>query len=75
MKRIGEAVRMAQGKLIVRSPDESYPDLGTDVVDENLDEVGSVVSVFGPVERPYLSVLADREQAALLVGSPLYARD
>ena len=75
MKRIGEAVRMAQGKLIVRSPDESYPDLGTDVIDENLDEVGTVVSVFGPVDQPYLAVLADREQAALLVGAPLYARD
>jgi RNA-binding protein len=75
MKRIGETVRLAQGKLILRSPDESYPDLGTDVVDENLDAVGTVVSVFGPVARPYLAVVPDRDQAALLVGSPLYARD
>ena len=74
MRRIGEAVRMAQGKLIVRSPDESYPNLGSAVVDEDLDEVGAVVSVFGPVEQPYLAVLADRDDAALLVGSPLYAR-
>jgi len=75
MKRIGETVRMAQGKLIVRSPDESYPDPGTDVVDEELEAVGTVVSVFGPVEQPYLAVVPDREQAALLVGSPLYARE
>ncbi|WP_436903648.1 Gar1/Naf1 family protein [Halovenus halobia] len=74
MKRIGEAVRMAQGKLIVRSPDDSHPDLGSDVIDEDLNDVGTVVSVFGPVERPYLAVLADRDDAALLVGSPLYAR-
>ncbi|WP_394351728.1 H/ACA ribonucleoprotein complex subunit GAR1 [Halovenus carboxidivorans] len=65
---------MAQGKLIVRSPDESYPDLGTEIVDENLDGVGTVVSVFGPVERPYLAVLADHDRPALLIGSPLYAR-
>jgi RNA-binding protein len=74
MKRIGKTVRMAQGKLIVRSPDESYPDLGASVIDEDLDPVGTVVSVFGPVEQPYLAVVPDREQAALLVGSPLYAR-
>ena len=75
MRRIGEAVRMAQGKLIVRSPDEGHPDLGSDVIDEDLNDVGTVVGVFGPVERPYLAVLADHDQAALLVGSPLYARD
>ena len=74
MKRIGKTVRMAQGKLIVRSPDESYPDLGTSVIDEDLDPVGTVVSVFGPVEQPYLAVVPEREQAALLVGWPLYAR-
>lgn len=74
MKRIGEAVRMAQGKLVVRSPDEHYPDLGSVVVDEDLDDVGTVVSIFGPVDQPYLAVLADRDDAALLVGAPLYAR-
>lgn len=75
MKRIGEAVRMAQGKLVVRSSDESYPGLGSSVVDEDLDDVGTVVSVFGPVDRPYLAVLTDRDDAALLVGSPLYAHE
>lgn len=75
MKRVGEGTRTAQGKLIVRSEDESYPNLGTTVLDENLDEVGTVVSVFGPVERPFLAVIPDGKPIVGLVGSPLYARD
>jgi RNA-binding protein len=75
MRRLGEVARTAQGKLIVRSEDETYPDLGTTVLDENLDAVGTVVSIFGPVERPYLAVVPETQQIALLVGSPLYTRE
>ncbi|MFC7134210.1 MULTISPECIES: H/ACA ribonucleoprotein complex subunit GAR1 [Salinibaculum] len=76
MKRLGEAVRTAQGVLVVRSPDETTPDIGTEVVDESLATVGRVVDVFGPVERPYLAVsLAQDVRPALLVGSPVYTRE
>ena len=73
MKRVGEVVRTAQGLLVVRGSDD-HPDIGTAVVDENLNEVGTVVSVFGPVEKPYLAVSPDVESIASYVGSPLYAR-
>ncbi|PSQ33270.1 H/ACA RNA-protein complex protein Gar1, partial [Halobacteriales archaeon SW_12_69_24] len=56
MRRVGEVVRTAQNLAVVRSPDETCPDIGTGVVDEDLDELGRVVDVFGPVERPYLAV-------------------
>ena len=75
MKRVGEVTRTAQGLLVVRSVDDSYPDLGTTVIDENLDEVGTVVTIFGPVERPYLAVSPDVEPLAPLVGNAVYARD
>ena len=71
------AVGVYQLKTYAKNPFE-VQGVGTRVarrIDEDLDEVGTVVSVFGPVERPYLAVLADRDDAALLVGSPLYARD
>jgi RNA-binding protein len=74
MKRLGEVVRTAQGLAIVRSPDETYPDIGTSVVDEGLDEVGTVVDVFGPVGRPYVAVSSERERIVPLVGKPVYAR-
>ncbi|MBV0900979.1 H/ACA ribonucleoprotein complex subunit GAR1 [Haloarcula salina] len=75
MKRIGTVSRVAQGLAIVRAPDDEYADVGTTVVDEALDTVGSVVDVFGPVDRPYLAVSPDDDvHLPGLVGAVLYAR-
>jgi len=75
MRRVGEVVRVAQNVAVVRVPDESYPDIGTSVVDENLDDLGRVVDVFGPVDRPYLAVSPDDDvHLPALVGAKLYAR-
>ena len=75
MKRIGEVVRIAQNVAVVRAPDADHVDIGTAVVDENLDDLGRVVDVFGPVERPYLAVSPDDDaHLPALIGSPLYAR-
>ncbi|MFC7141693.1 H/ACA ribonucleoprotein complex subunit GAR1 [Halosimplex aquaticum] len=75
MKRVGEVVRIAQHLAIVRAPDDDHVDIGTPVVDENLDHLGRVVDVFGPVDRPYLAVTADDDvHLPALVGTPLYAR-
>jgi RNA-binding protein len=76
MRPAGEVVRVAQGLAVVRSPDESHPEVGASVVDEDLDAVGSVVDVFGPVERPYVAVSpGDDRPLAALVGSRVYERD
>ena len=75
MRRLGDVVRVAQNLAIVRCPDDDYPDIGTEAVDEQLQSVGRVVDVFGPVERPYLAVSpAGGTQLATLVGAKLYAR-
>lgn len=75
MKRVGRVVRTAQGIAVVRAPDESYPDIGTSVIDENLDTVGRVVDVFGPVTQPYVAVSpAEDVQLPLLLGNVIYAR-
>ena len=75
MKRVGGVVRTAQGLAVVRSPDESYASVGTSVVDEDLTRVGTVVDVFGPVERPYVAVSpADGTHLPGLVGQAVYAR-
>jgi len=74
MNRVGEVVRIAQGLLVVRAPDESVPGIGASVVDESLADVGRVVDVFGPVERPYVAVSpADDVQPPALLGEKLYA--
>ncbi len=76
MRRAGEVVRTAQGVAIVRCSDDSYPAIGTDLVDDSLSGAGRVVDVFGPVERPYLAVSpAEGVRLAPLVGTALYARE
>ena len=75
MKRVGEVVRVAQNVAVVRAPDDDHVDIGTMVVGEDLEDLGRVVDVFGPVERPYLAVTTDDDvHLPGLVGSPLYAR-
>ncbi|MFT4890260.1 MAG: RNA-binding protein [Halobacteriales archaeon] len=75
MQRAGEAVRTAQGLLILRSSDEEFPDVGSEIVDESLTSVGTLVDVFGPVECPYLAVSPDDDRRPVpFVGATLYAR-
>lgn len=76
MRRVGEVVR-THGLLVVRSADDDPPDIGATVLDESLSEIGRVVDVFGPVERPYVAVtLADEGDGdeTRYLGEPLYAR-
>lgn len=76
MKRAGTVVGTAQGVVVLRSDDDSYPELGTQVLNSDLTDVGDVVDVFGPVEGPYLAVSpAERPGSAGLVGQTLYARE
>jgi RNA-binding protein len=75
MRPVGEVVRAAQGLAVVRLPDPAHPDLGASLVDAELEAVGQVVDVFGPVDRPYVAVspAGDRNPAGL-IGSRLYER-
>ena len=75
LQKLGEVVRTAQGLAVVRCPGEDHPRIGTAAVDEQLNDVGRVVDVFGPVSRPYLAVTPDEDAAlATLLGQKLYAR-
>lgn len=75
MRRVGTVVRAARGLAVVRAVDDDPPPEGTALVDESLDEVGEVVSVFGPVDRPYLAVSpTPGHTPAVLLDEPLYAR-
>lgn len=76
MQRVGDVVRTAQNVAVARVPDgNDPPDIGRRVIDESLDEIGDIVDVFGPVERPYVAVaVEDGVSLPTLVGEPLYAR-
>ncbi len=75
IQRVGTIVNTAQGLVVVRAVDASHPDPGTAVIDEQLDAVGQVVDVFGPVERPYVAVSpASNAERVGLLGAVVYAR-
>ncbi|ELY82176.1 H/ACA ribonucleoprotein complex subunit GAR1 [Natrinema pallidum] len=86
MHRVGTVVRTAQGLAILRADEadggqratdiDGYrDDIGTMVINDDLETVGRVVDVFGPVSRPYLAVTPDDGvHLPSLVGSTLYAR-
>lgn len=75
MERAGVAESVAQGVLVVRCFGPDPPSIGETVVDERLDRVGTIVDVFGPVDRPYLAVNpAEGVTATALLGDRLYVR-
>jgi RNA-binding protein len=75
MRRLGEVVRTAQGLAVLRCSDDEPPEVGTEAVDEQLNAVGRVVDVFGPVSQPYVAVSPDEDVAlASLLGKKVYAR-
>jgi len=74
MRRVGTVERVAQGLAVARSADDDLPGLGTTVVDEELTDAGRVVSVFGPVDAPYVAVHPGDRDPASLFGEALYAR-
>jgi len=75
MERAGNVTRTAGNFAVVRSDDADHPGIGATLVDQQLDAVGRVVDVFGPVERPYLAVTPDSGvHLAGLVGDTLYVR-
>ena len=73
MEKAGTVVRLAQGLLVLRSPEADVPDIGATVIDENLDTVGRIVDVFGPVDSPYLAVSPDEGvNSPTLLNAALY---
>ena len=75
MERLGTVVQTANRLAIARMPGEDHPRIGTMAVDDQLEAVGRVVDVFGPVSRPYVAVKArDDAQLPTLLGKKLYAR-
>lgn len=75
MRRAGRVIGIAQGVAVLRAADDDPVTLGTPVVDERLERVGSVVDIFGSVERPYLAVSPDASiDAGELLETVLYVR-
>ncbi len=71
LQRLGRITNVSpSGNAIVKT--ENPPKLGSEVVDENLNTVGKVFDIIGPVSAPYAVVKPTVREPAKLVNRPVY---
>ena len=61
---------LLSGNAIVKA--ENPPKIGSEVVDENLNVVGKVFDIIGPVSAPYAVIRPSVREPAKLVNKPVY---
>ena len=70
-QKLGRVRALTPSKnIIVKS--EQAPRIGSEVVDENLDVVGKVFDIIGPVSAPYAVVKPTVREPAKLLDKPVY---
>jgi len=72
LERIGSVLHVSSSNHMILKA-ENIPHIGDTVVDENLNNIGVVFDVFGPVSAPYVAVRPSVEEPSHLVDHVLYA--
>jgi rRNA processing protein Gar1 len=71
LQKLGRIRALTPSKnLIVKT--EQAPRIGSEVVDENLNVVGKVFDIIGPVSAPYAVVKPTTREPAKLLNKPVY---
>ncbi len=71
MQRLGKVSNVTPSRnMVVKT--ENPPKIGFEVVDENLNVVGSVFDIVGPVSAPYAIVKSSIREPEKLVNKPVY---
>jgi RNA-binding protein len=71
LQRLGKMRALTPSKnLIVKT--EQLPRIGADVVDENLEVIGRVFDIIGPVSAPYAVIKPTVSEPAKLLKKSLY---
>ncbi len=71
LQRLGRISNVSpSGNAIVKA--ENPPKIGSEVVDENLNVVGKVFDIIGPVSSPYAVIKPSVKEPAKLVNKPVY---
>jgi RNA-binding protein len=71
LQRIGRVFHISQNRNIIIKA-EKLPRLGDKVLDENLNLVGTVFDIIGPVSSPYVTVKPRKTELQGLVGKVVY---
>jgi RNA-binding protein len=71
LQRLGRVSNVTPSRnVMVRT--EKPPKIGAEVVDENLNVIGKVFDIIGPVSSPYAVIKPTVREPAKLVNKPLY---
>ncbi|MDR0373021.1 MAG: Gar1/Naf1 family protein [Nitrososphaerota archaeon] len=71
MQRLGKLTNISpSGNVIVKA--EAPPKIGSEVVDENLNVIGKIFDIIGPVSAPYAVIKPTVREPASLVNKPVY---
>ncbi len=56
IKKLGSIIHFSDiGNAIIYNP-AKLPKIGSNVVTENMEHIGNVFDIFGPVKKPYVSI-------------------
>jgi RNA-binding protein len=71
LQRLGKVLSVTpSSSLIIKT--ENPPKIGSEVVDENLNVVGRIFDIIGPVSSPYAVIKPKVKDPAVLANKPLY---
>jgi RNA-binding protein len=71
LQRLGRISNVSpSGNAIVKA--EKPPKIGSEVVDENLNVIGKVFDIIGPVSAPYAVIKPNVREPAKLLNKPVY---
>jgi rRNA processing protein Gar1 len=71
LQRLGRITNVSpSGNAIVKA--ENPPKIGSEVVDENLNVVGKVFDIIGPVSAPYAVIKPIIKEPTKIVNKPVY---
>ncbi len=71
LQKLGRIRALTPSKnLIVKT--EQAPRIGSEIVDENLNIIGKVFDIIGPVSAPYAVVKPTIREPAKLLNKPVY---
>jgi RNA-binding protein len=71
LQRLGKITNVSPSGNAIVKPDNP-PKIGSEVVDENLNVVGKVFDIIGPVSSPYAVIKPSVKDPTKLVNKPVY---
>ena len=71
LQRLGKITNVSPSKNIIVKTDNP-PQIGSQVVDENLNVIGKIFDIIGPVSSPYALIKTSIKEPDKLVNKPVY---